>query len=176
MTNVRTRTTPSAPWRWLLSIAAAACAAALFWGFHCAHQQAREKRQWPQRLAVVAETAVLRGDWGQAEGDTHCAHSVVQFQWKGRVHTAMLQRSDWFCGLEHVAHRWAHQLSQGWPQGSEVLVHVNPERPAQVHSADIQLSWMQYLFLLAGCLLALVPIGFFCEAPREAGAPQERGG
>ena len=160
--------------RWLVSIVAAVCAAALFWGFHGAHRQAQETRQWPQRMAVVADTTVLRGDWGQAREDTHCAHSVVQFQWKGRVHTAMLRRSQWFCGLEHAAHRWAHQLSDRWPRGTEVLVHVNPERPGQVHSADIHLPWMQYLFLLAGCLLALVPIGFFCEPPRVASAPDGR--
>ncbi len=157
--------------RWLVSIAAAVCAAALFWGFHGAYRQAQETRQWPQRMAVVAETAVLRGEGGQAREGTHCAHSVVHFQWKGRVHTAWLQRSEPVCGMEPSVRQ---RVADHWPPGREVLVHVNPERPGQVHSADIHLPSMQYLFLLAGCLLALVPIGFFCAPPRGAAAPDGR--
>ncbi len=156
---------PSTAWQWLLSLAAGACAAALFWGFHCAYQQAQTVRGWPQRMAVVSEIVVLRGGADQAGSGLHCAHSVVQFQWKGRVHTAMLQRSELLCGLEHVVHRLAYDH---WPQGSEVLVHVNPEMAGQVRSADIYLTWVEYLYLLAACLLALVPIGFFCEPPRVA--------
>lgn len=163
--------TASTALRWLVSIAAAACAAALFWAFHGAYRQAQETRQWPQRMAVIAETVVLRGDGGQVPQGTHCAHSVVQFQWQGHVHTTRLQRSEPVCGMEPLVHQ---RVADHWPPGREVLVHVNPERPGQVHSADIHLAWMEYLFLLAGCLLALVPIGLFCAPPRGAAAPDGR--
>jgi hypothetical protein len=161
----RTSTRGATALRWAASVVAALCSAALFWGFHSAHQLAQQKRQWPQRMAVVADTAVLRAALAleEAAGHSHCAHSTVQYQWRGQVLTALLQRGELLCGVEHAVHLAAHE----WPRGREVLVHVNPARPTEVlHAADIDLTGLEYLLLVAGCLLALVPIGFFCEPAR----------